>query len=134
MGVKTKHIYMGQIFNLPPGLPWLPWWLQMVKRLPEMQREPGFNPWVGKIPWRRKWQSTLLFLPGKCHGWSSLVGYSPWGGKESDATELAFLSFSIPLCLILLPALFKDQKRSPTSAFPGGLSQNPRSHSHPTLH
>ena len=39
---------------------------------------PGFNPWVGKIPWRRKWQSTPVLLPGKSHGQRSLVGYSPW--------------------------------------------------------
>ena len=48
---------------------------------------PGFNPSVGKIPWRRKWQSTLVLLPGKSHGQRSLVGYSPWGRKESDMTE-----------------------------------------------
>ena len=47
----------------------------------------GFDPWVGKIPWRRKWQLTPVFLPGKSHGWRSLVGYSPWGHKESDMTE-----------------------------------------------
>ena len=41
----------------------------------------------GKIPWRRKWQPTPVFLPGKFHGWKSLVGYSPWGCKESDTTE-----------------------------------------------
>ena len=48
----------------------------------------GFDPWVGKIPWRRKWQATPVFLPGKPHGQSSLVGYSPWGCKESDRAEL----------------------------------------------
>ena len=41
----------------------------------------------GKIPWRRKWQSTPVFLPGKSHGQRSLVVYSPWGHKESDMTE-----------------------------------------------
>ena len=46
-----------------------------------------FNPWVGKIPWRRAWQPMPVFLPGKSHGQRSLVGYSPWGLKESDATE-----------------------------------------------
>ena len=59
---------------------------QMVKCLPEMQR-PGFNPWVRKIPWRRKWQPTPVLLPRKFHRWRSLVGYSPWGRKESDTTE-----------------------------------------------
>ena len=46
----------------------------------------GFNPWVGK-PWSRKWQPTPLFLPGEFHGQRNLVGYSPWGCKESDMTE-----------------------------------------------
>ena len=45
-----------------------------------------FSPWVGKIPWRRKWQPTPVFLPGKFHGQRSLAGYSPWGHKESDTT------------------------------------------------
>ena len=48
---------------------------------------PGFNPWVRKILWRRKWQPTPVLLPGKSHGWRSLVGYSPWGRKELDMTE-----------------------------------------------
>ena len=48
---------------------------------------PGFDPWVGKIPWRRAWQPIPVFLPGKSHGQRSLAGYSPWGSKESDTTE-----------------------------------------------
>ena len=62
---------------------------QMVKCQPTRTecRTPGFNPWVGKISWRRKWQPTPVFLPGKSHGQKSLVGYSPWGRKESDTTE-----------------------------------------------
>ena len=48
---------------------------------------PGFDPYVRKIPWRRKWQPTPVFLPGKSHGWRSLAGYGPWGHKESDTTE-----------------------------------------------
>ena len=50
-------------------------------------RKPGFDPWVGKIPWRRGWLPTPVFLPGESHGQRSLVGYSPWGRKESDMTE-----------------------------------------------
>ena len=46
-----------------------------------------FSPWVGKIPWRREWQSASVFLPGEVHGQRSLVGYSPWGHKESDMTK-----------------------------------------------
>ena len=45
-------------------------------------RRHGFDPWVGKIPWRRKWQPTPAFLPGKSHGQRSLVSYSPWGRKR----------------------------------------------------
>ena len=47
-----------------------------------------FHPWARKIPWRRKWQPTKIFLPGQSHGQRSLVGCSPWGGKELDTTEV----------------------------------------------
>ena len=46
-----------------------------------------FNPWVEKIPWRRKWQPTPVFLPGESHAQRSLLGYSPWDHKESDTNE-----------------------------------------------
>ena len=65
----------------------------MVKSLPAVQRL-GFDPCVGKIPWRRKWQPTAVFLPGESHGWRSLAGYSPWGRKESDTTEQLHFHFS----------------------------------------
>ena len=55
---------------------------QTVKSLPAMQ-----ETWVRKIPWRRVWPSTPVFLPGESHGQRSPVGYSPWGLKESDTTE-----------------------------------------------
>ena len=48
---------------------------------------PGFNPWVRRISWRRKWQPIPVFLPGKSYVWWNLVGYSPWGRKVSDTTE-----------------------------------------------
>ena len=47
----------------------------------------GFDPQVGKTPWRRKWHPTPVFLPGESHGQRSLVGCSPWGDKESVRTE-----------------------------------------------
>ena len=50
-------------------------------------RRPGFDPWVGKIPCRRAWQPTPVFLPGEPHGQRNLVGYSPWSHKELDMTE-----------------------------------------------
>ena len=58
----------------------------MVKNLPAVGR-PEFDPWVGKIPWRRAWQPTLVSLPGESHGQKNLASYSPWGRKESDTTE-----------------------------------------------
>ena len=47
----------------------------------------GFNPWLGKIPWRRAWQPTPVFLPGEFHGQRRLAAYSPLGHKELDTTE-----------------------------------------------
>ena len=46
-----------------------------------------FHPWVGKIPWKRAWQPSPVFLLGESHGQRSLAGYSPWSCKESDKTE-----------------------------------------------
>ena len=74
----------------------------------------GFNPWVGKIPWRKAWQPIPAFLPGESHGQRSLVGYSPWGLKDrwlSTAWDsifhssvhilnslFSFVMFNITLC------------------------------------
>ena len=45
-----------------------------------------FDPWIGKIPWRRAWQTTPVFLSRESHGQRSLGDYSSWGRKESDTT------------------------------------------------
>ena len=50
-------------------------------------RDPSSIPGSGRFPWRRKWQPTSVFLHREAHGQRSLVGYSPWGCKESDTTE-----------------------------------------------
>ena len=50
-------------------------------------RDVGSTPGSGRVPWRRKWQPTPVFLPGESHGQKSLVGYSPRGRKESDTTK-----------------------------------------------
>ena len=55
---------------------------------PTCQRSSRFDPWVGKIPWGRKWQPTSVFFPGEFYGRWSLADYSPWGLKESDTTEV----------------------------------------------
>ena len=57
-------------------------------------RRSAFDPWVRKIPWRRKWQPTPVFLPGKSCGQRSLVGYSPWSCKELDTTKHACSSLA----------------------------------------
>ena len=63
---------------------------QTVQHLSTMQ-ETRVRSWVGKILWRRKWQSTPVLLPGKSHGQRSLVHYCPWGPKELDTTSLNYL-------------------------------------------
>ena len=64
----------------------LPWWLSSKESTCQF-RKYEFNPWVKKIPWRRKWQSTPIFFPEESHGQKRLVGYSSRGHKESDTTE-----------------------------------------------
>ena len=60
---------------------------QMGKNICLQCRRPGFDPWVGKIPCRREWLPTPVFLPGKSHGPGRLVGCNPWRHKELDTTE-----------------------------------------------
>ena len=70
----------GGILGFPGGL--------VIKKKIFLQcSRPGFDPWGGKIPWRREWLPTSVFLPGEFQGQKSLVGSSPWGRKESDITE-----------------------------------------------
>ena len=62
----------------------------VVKNLSANAEDVGrlqFDPWLKKIPRRKKWQPTPVFLPGEFHGEWSLAGYSPWGHKESDMIE-----------------------------------------------
>ena len=77
------HLFPYEYFHMRASLV-----AQMVKNPPVA---PRFDTWVGKIPWRRKWQPTPVFLPGEFQGQRSLVNYSPWGctwgRKESDTTE-----------------------------------------------
>ena len=69
---------------------------------------PGFNPWVGNIPWRRKWQPTPVFLPGESHGRRSLVGYRP--GVAKSRTRLSDLTVFLTFSPSPFPLLGKSQK------------------------
>ena len=60
----------------------------VVKNMPASAGDAGSIPGSGKMPWKRKWQLTRVFLPEESHGQRSQVGYSSWGHKESDMTEL----------------------------------------------
>ena len=72
----------------PVGLPLVAQWY----RIHLWYRRLEFDPWVGKIHWRRKWQPTPVFLPAKSPAQRSLAGYSPWGHKELDTSEWLILS------------------------------------------
>ena len=67
----------------------VPWWLNGRNICLQCGRL-GFDPWVGKIPWRRKWQPTPVLLPRKSHRRRSLVGYSLWG--RTQLSDFTFLS------------------------------------------
>ena len=86
-------------------------------------RRCKFDPWIRKIPWRRKWQPTAVLLPGESHGQRSLGGYSPWGHKESDITQWldnsGHKSPSLPLCpASVLSACLPFLKHLPTLGLP----------------
>ena len=92
--IYTKMFLLAISLFLPLSLEWLPTLIFLgfpggsdSKRIHLPCGRSGIDPWVGKIPWRRKWQPTPVCLPGESHGQRSLVGYSPWGGKESDMTD-----------------------------------------------
>ena len=74
---SLTHIFINWAMGLG-----LPWWLTGK----EYACQAGDDR-VEKVFWRREWQPTPAFLPGESHGQSGLVGYSPWGHKESDTTE-----------------------------------------------
>ena len=71
MGCNSFHL------NITLGLPW---WLSGKESACQWKRH-RFDPWVGKIPWRRKWQPIPVFLPGESHRQRSLVGDSPWNPR-----------------------------------------------------
>ena len=80
-----------------------------------------FHPYDGKIPWRRKWQSTPVSLPGESRGQRSLVGYSPWGRTESNTTER--LSTAQPVGVLSSPT--RDRTHDSTAKQPVELLRCP---------
>ena len=116
----------------------------MVKNTPAMW-ETGFDLWIRKILWRRKWQPTVVFLPREFHRQRILVGYSPWSRKELDMTEQLTLSLH---CHVLITYCFNKfssvqfscsvvsdslQPHEPQHARPPCLSPTPRVHSNSSI-
>ena len=89
----------------------------MAQNLPAKQEMGGFDLWVGKIPWRRKWQPTPVFLPRESQGRRSLGGFCLWGPRESDMTEATQQQ------LVFLPGKSHGQ-RSLAGFSPGGHKES----------
>ena len=81
----------------------------------------GFDLWVGKIPWRRKWQPTPVIWLGKSYGQRSLVGYSPWDHKEMDTTEWLSTQHTVLKMMIKITLCLSYFKRVMFSYFEGLL-------------
>ena len=90
---KPRRILKNRAYCVSPGLPRCLGGKESTWKC-RRHRRRRFSPWVRKIPWSRKWQSTPVFLPGKFHGQWSLEGYSPQACKKSDMTEYARTQFS----------------------------------------
>ena len=132
---SLKHIISAYAFCFllrarPPSNPWpllchlfgpwlkqtcimicgLPWWLSGKESACQCRR-CGFDPWVRKIPWRRKWQPTPVFLPGESHGQRSLAGDSPWGQRvgHDSATKQQFCALWKYTCFIWPPLWCQGQ-------------------------
>ena len=86
----------------------------MVKKSACSVGRPGFDPWVGKNPWRREWLSTQVSWPGEFHGL-----YSPWGHKESDMTERLSLKLNIPSYVCTTSSLSTPLWMHPLGCFHG---------------
>ena len=105
---ETPSIFGKLLIDATNCVTGLPWWLNGTESACQCRRS-GFNPWVRKIPWRRKWQPTSIFLSGKSQGQRSLAGYSPWGGRRvghDQATKQQLYNcewlnlYSVNLCQI----------------------------------
>ena len=92
----TKNVYLYSLF----GIRGIPSWHSGKESACQCKehRRHGFNPWVGKIPWRRKWQPTPVFLPGKSHGQRSLAGFTKSRAQLSTHrhTYMELVTLSMP--------------------------------------
>jgi len=120
------HLQQQYVFNMHPYISQVLLVVQMVRIYPHCGR-PRFNPWVGKIPWKREWlsipsshwewlpipsshwESLPVFLLGEFHGQRSLMGYSPWCHKELDMT--ATNTFIYFIWCISYDDLLKNSKK-----------------------
>ena len=82
--IDRNHKIGGKNTSMP--ISGLSWWLRQ-QRIHLQCGRPGFDPWIEKIPWRRAWQPTPVFLPENPSGQRSLAGCSSWGRKELHTTE-----------------------------------------------
>ena len=86
----------------------------VVKNLPANagdKKNLCFHPWVGKIPWRRAWQATPVFLPGESHGQKNLAGYSPCLVLGGDTQILYFPYNDHNLLLVTVGIFHKKGKK-----------------------
>ena len=97
--------------QIPTQLPkyGLLWWLSDKESTCQC-RKLRLDPWVRKIPWKRKWQPTPVFLPGKSYGKRSLVSYSPWGCKRVKHNLMTTTTSSFLFhCYLLLHCFNRSQ-------------------------
>ena len=98
----NSQLYSIDSFVCPYTSIGLPWWLSGNKSACQCRRL-SFNLWVRKVSWRRKWQPTPVFLPGRYHGQRSLGAYSPWGYErvwhdlEGNGTSLQYSCLENPM-------------------------------------
>ena len=94
ISIKLSTVILGKTRRLARRRRWHPTpWTEEPGGLQSMGSQRVRHSWATSLSlftfmhWRRQWHPTPVLLPGKSHGWRSLVGYSPWGRKESDTTE-----------------------------------------------
>ena len=104
-------------------MPGLPWWLSGKESVCQC-RSCGFDHWVARFPWRRKWEPTPVLLPGESHGRRSLVGCSLWGHKGLDSTERLNINNNcdarggeLRALVLLWPLSVRNQAYMPCGAF-----------------